>query len=217
MERTTTAPGRPGERRATAERDATRLAHRARQGAARAAAAPRRALQQASWPPAVAGPALGALNALSMGTSGRPLGVTTAFEDAAALLLRQVAPGVSWIEAYFEDRRDDPPELGWEQALVAGVFAGSWGSARLSGRPAPDPVPERWRRRFGPSRASRYGGAFLGGALLMLGARAARGCTSGHGISGTAQLASSSFLFDATFFAAGVAVAQALFRRGGER
>jgi uncharacterized membrane protein YedE/YeeE len=62
------------------------------------------------------------------------------------------------------------------------------------------------------SVASSAGPSFLGGVLLLYGARMAGGCTSGHGISGGLQLAVSSYLFMAAMFAAGIATAIPLLR-----
>ena len=56
---------------------------------------------------------------------------------------------------------------------------------------------------------------FLGGAVLLFGARLAGGCTSGHSLSGGLQLAVSSWIFTASMFAAGVATAFALYGRKG--
>ncbi|MEG6552477.1 YeeE/YedE thiosulfate transporter family protein, partial [Desulfocurvibacter africanus] len=53
--------------------------------------------------------------------------------------------------------------------------------------------------------------AFAGGAIMAFGARVAGGCTSGHGISGTMQLAISSWLALACFFIGGAAVAHMLY------
>ena len=47
-----------------------------------------------------------------------------------------------------------------------------------------------------------------GGALLMFGARMADGCTSGHGLSGTAQGAASSWLFTPLMFGVGSLLAR---------
>ena len=54
--------------------------------------------------------------------------------------------------------------------------------------------------------------AFLGGAILLFGARLAGGCTSGHGISGTLQLALSGWIFFPVMFGAGIVTARLLFR-----
>jgi uncharacterized membrane protein YedE/YeeE len=48
---------------------------------------------------------------------------------------------------------------------------------------------------------------------MMLGARLARGCTSGHGITGALQLAVSSWIFVVVAFAAACATALTLFGR----
>ena len=74
-------------------------------------------------------------------------------------------------------------------------------------------VPEVWRERFGPSVAKRFIAAFLGGVVIMYGARLAGGCTSGHGISGGLQLALSSWLFLGVLFATGIGVSAVLFRK----
>jgi uncharacterized membrane protein YedE/YeeE len=72
-----------------------------------------------------------------------------------------------------------------------------------------------WRARFGPSPAKRLVAAFVGGALVMYGARMAGGCTSGNGLSGSLQLALSGWTFMLTMFASGVLTAWALFGLGG--
>lgn len=172
-----------------------------------------RALARPTWAPQLVGPALGALNVASMATAGRPLGVTSAFEDAAALLARRFAPDAMRINSYL-GARDGVPRPDWKWALLTGLALGSWASATASGG-RPERVPARWARRFGPRPGPRYLAAFTGGALLMFGARCARGCTSGHGISGMAQLALSSWTFTPLFFGVGGLVARALYGRGG--
>lgn len=64
--------------------------------------------------------------------------------------------------------------------------------------------------------AKRYRDAFLGGVLIVFGARLAGGCTSGHIISGMTQLSVSSFIFAAGVFATGILSAKLLnARRAG--
>ena len=76
-------------------------------------------------------------------------------------------------------------------------------------------VPRLWAERFGSTPAKRFAGAFFGGILLMIGARLAGGCTSGHGISGALQLAVSSWIFLITIFVSGIAAAVVLYGRQG--
>lgn len=168
------------------------------------------AMTQHAWSPYVIGAGLGALEWFTFATADKGLGVTTPFETAAVLVQQQLAPERSRVNRFIKDR-EQPPAIDWEMGLAAGVAIGSWLASR--GGPAEPSVPPRWERRFGPSPAVRYAAAFTGGALMMIGARTAKGCTSGHGITGTLQLAASSWLFSAVMGASAVAAAHLLFGR----
>ena len=104
-----------------------------------------------------------------------------------------------------------PPKIDWGWMLVVGVFAGAWISSRLSGDRHAETVPPLWADRFGSSVTKRFVAAFAGGLLMMLGARLAGGCTSGHGISGSLQLAVSSWMFVVVAFSAGIFTANLAF------
>jgi hypothetical protein len=58
-----------------------------------------------------------------------------------------------------------------------------------------------WAKTEGNSPAKRINWAFAGGFIMLIGARMAGGCTSGHIISGGMQVAASSLLFGAFVFA----------------
>jgi len=58
-----------------------------------------------------------------------------------------------------------------------------------------------WSKTEGTSRSKRIIWAFTGGFNMLIGARIAGGCTSGHFISGGMQIAASSLLFGAFVFA----------------
>ena len=73
-------------------------------------------------------------------------------------------------------------------------------------------VPELWRANFGDSAIKRYAAAFIGGFIVLYGARLAGGCTSGHMMSGMMQTALSGYLFAAGAFAAAVPTALMLYR-----
>ena len=73
-------------------------------------------------------------------------------------------------------------------------------------------IPELWASTFGPAVVPRHLTALLGGVILGFGARWANGCTSGHGISGTLQLAVSGWLAAICFFIGGIAAAMLIFR-----
>jgi uncharacterized protein len=170
-------------------------------------------LDQRSWSPYAVGAGIGVLGWFSLLTAKKPLGITGPFESTAAGLGQQLAPRASGVNAYLA-KSEEVPKLGWEWMLAAGVAVGSWLSASASGDRHAKRVPDVWAARFGTSPAVRDLGAFVGGALMMFGARVAKGCTSGHAISGTQQLAASSWLFSPVMGAVAVAVARALFGKG---
>jgi hypothetical protein len=74
-------------------------------------------------------------------------------------------------------------------------------------------VPALWRANFGDSPALRYTVAFVGGAVVLYGARLAGGCTSGHMMSGMMQTALSGYIFTAGAFAAAVPVALLIYKK----
>ncbi|MBL8052066.1 MAG: YeeE/YedE family protein, partial [Nitrospira sp.] len=53
--------------------------------------------------------------------------------------------------------------------------------------------------------------SFIGGFLLLFGARFGGGCTSGHMISGVSQLAVSSFVFSTALFPSAILTARWLY------
>lgn len=169
-------------------------------------------LREKSWSPYAVGAGIGLLELAAMVTAKKPLGITSAFEDAVALAAGRVAPKAMDIAAY-ERARGEAPRIGWETTLVTGVLLGAAMSARLSRAPRPPQVPALWRRHLGGSMLARHAAALASGALMMFGARMAMGCTTGHGISGNMQFAASSALFTPIMFGTAAAVARALFGR----
>jgi uncharacterized protein len=173
-------------------------------------------LTQKSWSPYVVGAAIGVLSWFAFWSADQPLGITTAFESTAAQVQQAVSPSAEGPSAYIAQKRSEgkPPKIGWEVMLVIGVFCGALISSLLSGDREQQTVPQLWSRRFGGSVAFRLIIAFMAGGLMMFGARLAQGCTSGHGISGTLQLAVSSWLFISIAFGVGALVVLAIFGRG---
>lgn len=174
-------------------------------------------LTRKSWSPYAVGVGIGVLSWFAFATADHPLGVSTAFEHTAALGEKAVVPQAEQTNEYFAKKAEEgkPPMIGWEWMVVLGVFVGALLSSWLSGDRSTGPVPAMWRERFGGSAPLRLAAAFLAGALMMFGARLAGGCTSGHGISGNLQLALSSVVFTATFFAAAIITSLALYGRKG--
>jgi uncharacterized membrane protein YedE/YeeE len=97
--------------------------------------------------------------------------------------------------------------------FLIGTFLGSLLSVIASRTFRWEKVPATWAQQFGGSAPKRLLAAFIGGVIIMFGARMAGGCTSGHGISGSLQLALSSWTFFLTMFGAGILTALVLFRK----
>ncbi len=74
-------------------------------------------------------------------------------------------------------------------------------------------VPSLWRKNFGDSVAKRYVGAFIGGFIVIFGARLAGGCTSGHMMSGMMQTSLSGYIFTLGVFAAAIPTAMIMYKR----
>lgn len=172
-----------------------------------------------SWSPYVVGAGIGVLSWFAFATADHPIGITTAFENTAALAGKAAVPQVDQTNPYFQKKAAEgkSPKIDWEWMLVIGVFAGAWISSKLSGDRTERSVPPLWEWRFGKSTAKRLGAAFGGGALMMFGARLAQGCTSGHGISGALQLALSSWIFVVLLFVAGTAMTFVLYGKEARR
>ncbi|HEX6986175.1 MAG TPA: YeeE/YedE thiosulfate transporter family protein [Planctomycetaceae bacterium] len=176
-------------------------------------------LTRKAWSPYAVGAAIGVLSWFAFATADRPIGITTAFEHTAALAGKASSPSLEETHPYYREKaaKGESPKIGWEWMLVVGVFVGALLSSFLSGDRTSMKVPPLWKARFGDGTAKRFAAAFLGGAVMMFGARLAQGCTSGHGISGALQLAASSWLFVAVMFPAAVAAAYLLYGKEGAR
>lgn len=61
-------------------------------------------------------------------------------------------------------------------------------------------IHKGWSKTQGKSKSKRILWAFIGGFIMLIGARMAGGCTSGHVISGGMQIAASSLIFGAFVF-----------------
>ena len=172
--------------------------------------------QKRSWSPYVVGAGIGMLSWFTFATADKPIGITTAFEYSAALTEGAAAPHVTQPYLAETAKENKTPKIDWQWMLVVGVLLGAYLSSKLSGDRAPEEkVPPLWRWRFGDKPAVRYAGAFAGGFIMMLGARIAQGCTSGHGISGALQLALASWIFTPLMFVVAIATAFLIYGKEG--
>jgi hypothetical protein len=167
-----------------------------------------------SWK--VAGLLLGLLVILATALV-KPFGVSTQYVLTDAIVLHNAAPTLAESNEYlnkYGEKADWSVGYGW--MLVFGMFLGS-GIAAVSThrfrRRANSAIPDMWKQQFGEHKAKRLVQAFIGGVLLLFGARLAGGCTSGHMISGISQLTVGSFIFGVSIFASGIIAARMLFNR----
>lgn len=84
----------------------------------------------------------------------------------------------------------------WEGVMLLGVLFGTFINAVFITKTFRFTiVPAAWKKYKNNSVASRLIWSFIGGFFLIIGARLAGGCTSGHFLSGVAQTAFSSIIF----------------------
>lgn len=172
-------------------------------------------LKRERWSPYAVGAGLGILSWITFYFMDKALGTSTTMLRLAGALEGLVAKGHVEGNAYFAKYLVGKPVFEWQMALVIMLVVGALLAARLAGSRFSEQVPQLWAARFGPLKTTRYIGAFIGGLILLFGARLAGGCTSGHGISGGLQLALSSWTFIIFMFAAGIASAFAIYGKEG--
>ena len=167
-----------------------------------------------SWK--VAGLLLGLLVILATALV-KPFGVSTQYVVTDAIVLHSAAPALAESNEYlnkYGTKEDWGVGYGW--MLVLGMFLGSGiaslATHRFRQRKNPS-LPDMWLAQFGDHKGKRLLQAFIGGMLLLFGARLAGGCTSGHMISGISQLTVGSFIFGAAIFASGILTARILYRK----
>jgi uncharacterized membrane protein YedE/YeeE len=173
-----------------------------------------RVLFSQPWPWYVTGPLMGAVALALLVLDGRVLGVSASYRTLCAA----VAPGRV---AFF--RFDWRSVGGWNLAFACGIALGGWVGVHLLGSAEPvrlsaaaradlaalgitdftGLVPRElfsWRWALSPRGLVSLG---LGGVLAGFGASWAGGCTTGHGISGLADLQLPSLVAVIGFFVGG--------------
>lgn len=165
-------------------------------------------LTMGRWSPYIVGAGIGILSWLAFLLSDKAIGVSTAFTRTAGMLEKIFTGEKVKEKAYYQKF---PPVIDWEWMLVLGLLFGSYISAALSNQFSLEWVPPVWAAAVGTNIFTRWITALAGGIIIGFGARWAGGCTSGHGISGTMQLAVSSWLAAISFFIGGIITAKIIF------
>lgn len=158
----------------------------------------------------------------------KPIGVSTQFvildgivaDAVSSDFITQTGDGYTSTNAYmaksggkYASNAANP--LNYSFVFVLAMMAGAATSVFARGGLGRDErrLPEIWKANFGDTPAKRYLVAFLGGFIVLYGARLAGGCTSGHMMSGMMQTALSGYIFAAGAFAAAIPTAMFMYKR----
>ncbi len=167
-------------------------------------------MHRKAWSPYLAGVIIGLLQIPTFLLMNTALGASSSFVTVGAHIAAFVDPAAANIK-YFASHMYGAKNW-WQVAVVIGIAVGAFISMRLSGarRQTISPV---WERAMGVrTLGARAPIAFSAGFIMLFGARIAGGCTSGHGISGMAQLSAGSTLAVAAMFAGGILTAMLMKR-----
>ena len=160
----------------------------------------------------------------------KPIGVSTQFVILDAIigstvnaeLIQQAEGGHTSSNAYLAKSdgkyaRNAANPLNYSFVFVLAMAAGAFVSAMMRGGVGADErrMPAIWRANFGDGATRRYAAAFVGGFIVLYGARLAGGCTSGHMMSGMMQTSLSGYVFALGAFAAAIPLSLILFRKEG--
>lgn len=165
-------------------------------------------LQIDLWSPYIVGAGIGILSWFSFLLSNQPVSCSGAFSQTGGMLERLFGGKKILDKEYY---KQFPPIVNWRWMFLVGVLIGAFVSSLLSGSFDLRWVPVLWEQTFGAGAVPRLITAFIGGILMGFGARWSNGCTSGHGISGTLQLAVSSWISAAMFFIGGITAAMFIY------
>lgn len=171
-------------------------------------------LKLRSWPPKVAGLLIAILYFSTWILFEKLPGTSTTFVRLAAALENIFSKTYVFESAYFNQYFVNYSSLiNWFSLFVVGIFFGSFISSKLSGDFKKEYVPELWKLNFGNSILLRAIFAFIGGAIMLFGARLAGGCTSGKAIAEGILLKYTGLVFMCALFAGGILTAFILYRR----
>ena len=157
--------------------------------------------------PYLAGVGIGLVLLAAFVIMGRGLGASGAFSTAVASGARVIDSTYGTGNAFFDDYAAVAPWRDWLFIEVIGIALGGFLSALFARRIA---LTVERGPRITNRRRLVY--AFLGGTVMGFGAKLARGCTSGLGLTGGALLSVGSWIFVLTAFAAAYAAAPLLRR-----
>jgi uncharacterized protein len=163
----------------------------------------------APWSPYIVGIGIGILSWFTWLISSKPIGCSTSYSRTAGMIEKLFRGKKVEEKLYYQDVK---PEVDWQWMLVLGMILGAFISSIISNDFSWQWIPSVWSASFGDVIWIRLVVGLAGGIFLGLGSRWADGCTSGHGISGTMQMAVSGWISAISFFIGGILVAQLLYK-----
>lgn len=154
---------------------------------------------QPYWNPYVSGIGLGLVLLAAFVIMGRGLGASGAFSTVVAVGVNEVAPSQTQDNSFYQGYLGDgtqSPFKNWLVFEVIGVVIGGFISGSLAGR-----IKKTVEKGERITISKRLVYAFTGGALMGIGAKLARGCTSGQALTGGALLSVGGWAFMLMVFA----------------
>ena len=155
-------------------------------------------------PPVMAGLVIGITMLLAFVVAGRGIGVSGMMTRLVATVQHWLLPELTEKSAYFSAyfAHGAQPLDNYLSYFMVGLLAGALAAALLCG-------DFRFEVQRGPriSSLGRLVYALIGGAITGFAARLARGCTSGEGLVGAAELSVGSWTFLLCIFIGGFATA----------
>jgi len=159
---------------------------------------------QCRFPPVVAGIVIGISMLLAFVVAGRGIGVSGMMTRLVATAQHWLLPTLTEKSVYFSHyfANGANPLDNYLSYLMIGLLAGAFVGALSCS-------DFHFEVQRGPriSRAGRLVNALIGGAIAGFAARLARGCTSGQGLVGAAELSVGSWAFLMCIFVGGFATA----------
>lgn len=163
----------------------------------------------------------------------KPIGVSTQFVIADAIVWDQINPdiiqkdtnsktGYTSSNAYLAKSggkyaANTANPFNYSFVFVLAMMAGAFLSSKFAGdKPqstTEKAMPEVWADHKGTDVRKRYVWAFIAGFTVLFGARLAGGCTSGHMMSGMMQTALSGYLFALGAFATAIPLAIIFYKK----
>ena len=154
--------------------------------------------------------ALLVLFTFSIWGADRPIGASTYVPYFAGLIFGLDPQHYEYLQ---EIERDGA----WEGVMLIGVFLGGLFMSLFVTKTFHFRVlPALWKERKNHSVASRLFWSFTSGFVMIVGARLAGGCTSGHFLSGASQIAVSGLIFGGVVMATLVITGRLFYKKKGE-